>query len=95
MNHQSDLIVCGDFNLDFSISSFSLDVLKNFMHKFKLINLDDKLNMAADESFTYHRATFNHKSLIDHFLVRDTLLNNPISVHILHSMLNLSDHCPI
>ena len=85
------ILVCGDFNVDFSRNSVNLNLLKNFM---KAESLASCYHIFNDDSFTYISPSGN-KSYIDHILLKsedvDIILNHKIWIE----GENLSDHNPV
>ena len=87
------VIIGGDFNTDFSKTGGNVNLLKSFIEKENLkAVLDHEKNKVL---FTYESKSNMSKSLIDHFLINESLLQN-VDVHkSLHDVNNFSDHYPI
>ena len=84
-----DIILGGDFNVDFSrTGSKNLDLLKDFLIT---ENLTCESLQCIANNFTYESSTGN-KSFIDHFLVSSSFTS---TVSVSYDGNNLSDHKPI
>jgi len=88
-----DIVFGGDLNVDFSVSDTFSDMLLNFAHELNLKFVYDKL--PADSRVTFRVDSTGANSAIDHFAVTKALFDSIISVDVVDSGINLSDHCPI
>lgn len=89
----TNIVVCGDFNIEFNVSHKLWPHVSKLISSHDLAVTDIKLNLSG-MNYTYRHKTLNHKSFIDHFLVSKKFLSN-ITLNIIDSGLNLSDHSPI
>ena len=64
--HYRNIVMGGDFNVDFASKHPLTDVLCNFMADLDLLNLDSKLTLGVNFSFRVDAS--GSSSLIDHFL---------------------------
>ena len=82
------VIIGGDFNTDFSKTGGNVNQLKLFIEKENLkAALDHEVNKVL---FTYESKSNMSKSLIDHFLINESLLQNVDVYKLLHDVNNFS-----
>ena len=85
--NSSHIVIGGDFNVDFSRTSHNTNILSDF-------NLLKSVDLAcASVPYTYISHT-NATSIIDHFLLSQSLYNDIISCLIKDNHL-FSDHVPV
>ena len=89
----SSIIVCGDLNCDFHNSDKVSDILNEFCLSLSLCRTDHMINQV--DAFSFHNANYSSTSLIDHFLISNSLISKFSNLRILDSGINFSDHCPI
>ena len=87
-----DIIIGGDFNVDFSRQSRHLNLASQFLSNEDLLNLTTTIN--HNITYTY-KSPNHHRSLIDHFFVNETVNNLVQSYYTIDDGRNLSDHLPI
>ena len=86
--HFDDIIIAGDFNVDFARSGPNCSNLSDFMSSNNLVSVDQMFNI----NYTYHKDDFSCFSSPDHILTTSNysyLIDN-VSVH--DSAENFSDH---
>jgi len=83
----------GDMNYDFSADGAVSILLSNCMSSLKLAPTYTHLCSSRHES--YRHASLQASSLIDHFLVSNSLLDAVHRVEIVDDGCNLSDHMPV
>ena len=86
-----NVILCGDFNLDFNRDTRFVRIVNAFMSEFDLESIWQKFEI----DFTYCHPLPNGSysfSKIDHFFVRNQLMNNCVEGTVLHLGENLSNH---
>ena len=87
------VIIGGDFNTDFSKTGVNVNLLKMFV---EAENLKAVVNHEVNQiQFTYESKSNMSKSLIDHFLINDSLLQHVNVYKSLHDFNNFSDHYPV
>ena len=87
-----DIIIGGDFNVDFRVNSLNLMLLNSFVEDEDLNTINNY--MSNPNSFSYE-SNMGNKSLIDHFFISNNIKNKIGSCDILINESNLSDHNPI
>jgi endonuclease/exonuclease/phosphatase family metal-dependent hydrolase len=88
-----NIIVGGDFNIDFNKANPNLIHLRDFIDDFQLTNLDNRLPAGSD--FAFHNSTGSAFSLIDHIMVSKNIADKVVEYNIKDSAENVSDHLPI
>jgi len=88
-----NIIMGGDFNVDFNSKHPLINVLCSFMTDFSLVNLDNKLPPGTNVSFRVDAS--GASSLVDHFFVSKSITDYVYDVEIMDNGINLSDHCAI
>jgi len=88
-----NIVMGGDFNIDFATSHPLSDSLCDFMADLSLLNLDNKLPSNATCSFRVDVS--GASSLVDHFFVSESTVDSVSAVDIVDSGINLSDHCAV
>ena len=84
-----DIIIGGDFNVDFSrMYSRNLNIVRQFINDEQLTCVSQR---CSKDEYTYQKGRF--RSFIDHFLVSERL--NNCNFYISHDGDNFSDHEPI
>lgn len=86
-----DIIIGGDFNVDFSRQSRNGDLLKLFLNEENLLCPPLSSNHAT---YTYESATGN-RSCIDHFIVSESAIEVGECISTFRDGNNLSEHLPI
>ena len=87
------IIISGDLNTSFSKPGYNTEVLMSFMRR---QHLQCALNHYTSEvQFTSENKANGSRSIIDHFLLSDVLVNNVLHYTSLHDYNNFSDHCPV
>ena len=89
----SNIVMGGDFNVDFTSNHPLINTLNTFMADMDLQNLDCKLPQNVTCSFRVDAS--GASSLIDHFMVTTSLCNSVNDVNMVDNGLNLSDHCAL
>ena len=88
------VIVGGDFNTDLSRSnSLHTKALSSFMESENMVPLIRFTNNNVD--YTYESKITYTRSLIDHIVVSESMLESAISLDAIHEGHNLSDHSPL
>ncbi len=87
----SDIIIGGDFKVDFSRLSCNGDLLKLFLDEENLLCPPLSSNHAT---YTYESATSN-RFCIDHFIVRESAIGVGECISTFRDDNNLSEHLPI
>ena len=87
-----DIIIGGDFNVDFRVNSLNLMFLNSFIEDEDLYTINNY--MSNPNSFSYE-SNMGNKSLIDHFFISNNTKNKIGSCDILIDGSNLFDHNPI
>ena len=91
--HDHEVILGGDFNVDFNRNFNNTTLLSDFCKRCNLISTDFHTNSTIDFTFNFNNERF---SIIDHFIVSESLLKLSIdSVCAIHEVDNLSDHEPL
>jgi len=83
-------ILLGDFNFECKISSRGFREFNAFAKDSNLVVCD-----APGYTYTYHHATLDQKSLIDHVFVHHDLKDSINDCNVIYDGANLSDHSPI
>ena len=100
-NHLSSLIngcnvdhvvIGGDFNTSFSRKGHNTDLLLSFMDK-EYIHCGLEYSESSVD-FTFERKSSGSRSIIDHFLLSETLIKNVLLYESVHDNDNFSDHSP-
>jgi exonuclease III len=92
-NRKLKVVICGDFNFEFVDNHAGCLLVKQLMADFNLTLCDD---LYKDSNvFTYRNFALNQFSCIDHCIVDDTIRSDILSVEIVDSGINLSDHVPV
>ena len=86
-----DIILGGDFNVDFDRPSRNLTLMLQFLTNEALVRVS---TVTSNGNYTYESATGN-RSAIDHFLVSESINNSYSGFSIVNDALNLSHHLPI
>ncbi len=86
-----DIIIGGDFNVDFDTPSRNLNLLHRFLNDENL--LSPPLS-STHETFTYE-STQGHKSCIDHFITSESVIGTGDCVSTFRDGNNLTEHLPI
>ena len=89
----SKVIITGDFNCNIVDNSIGSTLIRQFMLEYKLLCCDSFCT--SDISYTYHHATLDSRSYIDHFLISDYMEKDILSCDIVDSAVNFSDHLPV
>jgi hypothetical protein len=84
----SDLIILGVTNFSCSVYNSGFSILKSLLDEYNLIVCDDLSNNKS----TYVNEALGHSSCIDHFFVNVRLRSAIISVNVIDSVINHSDH---
>ena len=87
------MIICGDFNVDFSRGGHNCNSLISFMHDFNLVRADVNPNI----KYTYRRDDHTSFSWPDHnniILTLSQYVNLIDSIACSESVDNFSDHLP-
>ena len=87
------VIIGGDFNLCFTANNPSMTLLRDFCAKFELQFIDSLL--PDGDTYTFRLLHGNSSSLIDHFVVSNDISLSSMSLEVLDSGVNLSDHCAL
>ena len=86
-----NIIIGGDFNVDFNKINSNRNKLLNFLASESLINVGAFFN-----NFNYTFESSNgHRSCIDHFISSENAINSISGYEVLYDGTNLSDHYPI
>lgn len=89
----SHVIVCGDFNVDFSRVRYHTDLLNDFCDRLSLAPTVRHCNNAVDYTYNFDMQRFN---VLDHFLLSSSLFDNVVArAFVDHDADNLSDHDPV
>ena len=88
-----NILIVGDFNVDFSRHGHSVQLLQNFMRDNFLVVAD--LRFQGEINFTYERDDGCVHSWIDHIMCSESCLNSITNVSRLDLAVNLSDHYPL
>ena len=89
------IVLGGDFNTDFArAASHHSSSLISFCRDNDLISCASLPCSSIDYTYQSRVAPFN-VSILDHFFVSESLLQDIFSVEVLHEGDNLSDHCPL
>ena len=86
-----NVVIAGDFNVDFNHSSNPLVNLKSFMSELNLCIVD---LTSSEIDFTYERDDGMVRSWLDHVLTLSHFSACISNTRCVHSSCNLSDHCP-
>lgn len=93
----SNFILTGDLNADFSRNSVFVNLVKSFLDQNNLQTIWNKFN--CDYTYSFSRVNNGvertYFSVIDHFCVSSDLLNNCTDALPLYSPVSLSNHVPI
>jgi len=87
-----NIIIGGDFNIDFNSKHPLINVLCSFMNDLVLVNLDNKLPSGA---VSFRVDTSGASSLVDHFFVSKSISDCVNAVEIMDIGINLSNHCAV
>ncbi len=88
-----NVILAGDFNVDFSRNNAHDVYFKDFSIRTDLVYTFDMLN--ADKGYTYHDPANNSYSCIDHFHVSSVMCDLASCIHRCNLALNPSKHMPV
>ena len=88
-----NIIIAGDFNVDFKRSSANCQHLLNFMTDLDLVSVDQSFASVID--YTYSRDDDSAHSWPDHFLTYRSFAHKFTNFRCLDSGSNLSDHTPL
>jgi len=88
-----DIIIAGDWNVDFNTNHPIKEILLSFLKSNDLCVLD-KFHHDSN-SYTFRVESSGAESLIDHFVVSKRLVNIVSNVNIIDDAFNHSDHCPV
>ncbi len=88
-----NVILAGDFNVDFSRNNAHAVYFKDFSIRTDLVYTFDMPN--ADKGYTYHDPANNSYSCIDHFHVSSRLCDLTLCIHRCNLALNPSKHMPV
>ena len=92
-NPDSHVIIAGDFNVDLSRQRIHTAMLQSFCTDVGVSPV--ALHQSAKFDYSYHFG-MSRFSLIDHFLLSDTLFSNAVNcAYVAHDVDNTSDHEPI
>ena len=86
-----NLVISGDFNVDFSRNTHNCNLLLSFMHKHNLVCADTSSSI----QYTYVRDDNASHSFPDHILVSCQYVDLINEVTCLDDVANLSDHLPL
>ena len=87
------IILGGDLNVSLKSSATASLLMKEFMSKHILCNVNDSFPDNID--FTYFHESLQHYSYIDYLIISSNVLKSVLDFKILESPINLSDHNPI
>ena len=91
--HDHEVILGGDFNVDFNRNFNNTTLLSDFCKRCNLVSADFHTDRSIDFTFNFNNERF---SIIDHFIVSESLFKFSIdSVCVIHEVDNLSDHEPL
>jgi len=91
--HDHEIILGGDFNVDFNGNFNNTTLLSGFCKRCNLVSADFHTDSSIDFTFNFNNERF---SIIDHFIVSESLFKFSIdSVCVIHEVDNLSDHEPL
>lgn len=92
-------IFCGDLNCSHisksGVSKSAWDLWMNFVSNNKLLSTYDMLPHHGMGDFSYINESLGHSSLIDYFFVTQSVHSKIVSLIILESGINFSDHLPV
>ena len=88
-----NIVLAGDFNVDFDRGGSLADILLDFISDLDLVASD--LSYRNSVGFTYERDDGLARSWIDHIICSQVLSPSMTNVHTLKSGTNLSDHLPL
>jgi len=89
----TDIIIMGDFNFDIDISKCGFLTFQQLVDEFHLSYCDNFIK--SSNTFTYVNDALNSRSCIDHFIVSSDIFQRTITVNVIDSNINFSDHRPI
>ena len=87
------VIIAGDLNVDLCRNSQNLKLLKSFISYHKYEILTNSKHCGFD--YTFESKANGSRTLIDHFIVSENVMNKVTSYNVLHDVDNLSDHSPV
>ena len=93
MHPNLQIIWGGDFNFNFNLDVAKNSLFSHFMLKYKLVSCDSILD--ANLHYTYCHDSLQHYSLIDFFMISNSMALDLTEFKILDLAYNLSDHCPV
>ena len=86
----NDVIICGDYNTDFSRNNLQTETLCQFIERNELkIGWD---SVRAQRGMTYVNVDLNHASTIDHVLLNDNLFTVIDELRVVSDVMNRSYH---
>jgi endonuclease/exonuclease/phosphatase family metal-dependent hydrolase len=85
------VIVVGDFSFSCTPDNTGFQAMSGLTKDFNLLCCDDLSGGTA----TYYNSSLNHSSCVDHVFVNAALRTSVVSLSIIDSVINQSDHRPI
>ncbi len=90
---ETRVILCGDWNCDFSRNTAQVKYLLDFIERQKLHTAWSNINAVPD--FTYINDSLDNRSCIDHCIVSENVYNTIDKMYVSPNGINLSKHAPI
>jgi len=92
-NLDCHVVICGDFNVDFSRNWLHTEILSSFCDNMNIKPVYGHFNCNIDYTYNFDMSRFN---TLDHFLLSGVLYEKCVDgACVLHEVDNLSDHDPI
>ena len=91
-NYFDQVILCGDFNCDFSRDTRFVETVNEFMNN---QNFSDAWSIFPGVDFTYSDPSDQYFSVVDHFLLDKAVSECVVRAGVKHSGQNISGHSPI
>jgi len=92
-NLDCHIVICGDYNVDFSRNWMHSEILNGFCENMNVKPVCVHPNCTIDYTYNFDMSRFN---VLDHFLLSGVLYENCVQkAYVLHDIDNLSDHDPI
>lgn len=92
-NEYNDVIICGDWNTDFSRCNAQTSSLSNFVDRNGLHICWNHQNAKSEP--TYNSLSLGHTSHVDHVISSVDIHDNISSCSVVHDIDNLSSHLPV
>jgi len=92
-NLDCHIVICGDFNVDFSRNWLHTELLRGFCENIYCRPVCGHHRCTVDYTYNFNMSRFN---VLDHFLLSGVLYDSCVErSYVLHDVDNLSDHDPI